>query len=428
MNKKNGYIVDTTYPAFFYKEMQPIWLSTIVNFLGFTSPSINQRFSYLELACGTGLNLLVAAIHYPNSHFVGIDFNEKHINLAKERAHQLGLKNIEFIQTDFETYLQQTTSKFDFIVNHGTFSWISEQHQNHILKIVERCLNKQGLFYLHYMCYPGSTELHPIQKLLNLVDQYTNLNSSESIEVGKQLFKDLHQAGSFVQNAKIEAILKTLESNNEYLAHEFLTDHWKPLYSVDVHEKVFKQTGMNYLGSANPCDNLDGLSIPQKLQPLIQNIKVPALQEYLKDLARDAKQRIDIFQKNPESLQGRAHLDTLNEIYFDILSPERSKKITYFDTPIGRIQAPQTVIEHVLSKFSEKPLSFSELLNMPEFASNTIFLIETIFLLMNAQYIHPVVLSNKDINKEQILLFNKLLNKHHINLQVLDKVPTVIAI
>lgn len=36
MNRTDGYTTDVSYPAFFYKEMQPLWLSSVALLLGFT--------------------------------------------------------------------------------------------------------------------------------------------------------------------------------------------------------------------------------------------------------------------------------------------------------------------------------------------------------------------------------------------------------
>ena len=285
MKKKDGYVIDATYPTFFYKEMQPVWLNTVVGFLGFQPPKIDQAFSYLELACATGMNLLTCAIHHPQGYFVGVDFNQQHIEKAQRSADRLGLKNIRFIHADFAEFLATNHRTFDFIVNHGTFSWISALHQQQILEIVAQSLNDSGVFYLHYMCYPGSGDLLSLQKLLNLVDQTEAVSSLESVEIGKQLFYDLNSAGAFVNDSKIEAVLNTLKNNHAYLAHEFLTDHWQPLYSVDVHQRVYEKTQMSYLGSAHPCENLESISIPEKMQPIIRDTQTPALKEYIKDLA-----------------------------------------------------------------------------------------------------------------------------------------------
>lgn len=426
MKQKDGYILDVTYPIFFYKEMQPLWLNSTINFLGFKTPNITKPFSYLELACGTGINLIVCAINNPHGHFIGVDFNKEHIDKAKNDANFIGLKNIEFIHSDFATFLEINHNKFDFIVNHGTFSWISPTNQKNVLKIVSEFLNDLGILYLHYMCYPGSTSLLPIQKLLNLVDHHVNESSNKSIEIGKNLFNDLNNAGTFVDNPKINSILKTLENSNSYLAHEFLTDFWNPLFSVDVHKMVFENAKATFLGSANVIENLDNISIPSKVQEIIKNTKAPDLKEYLKDLARNSKQRVDIFQKNPQIFSNKEHIEVINKLKFKLLPNAPKKGAVTFNTLIGDIEAPKEVISEMLEKLSKKEMSFEELSTLKSFINKPMFLIETIFLLMNANYLQVVSSNEKYIDKHFVDKFNDKMKKDGINLEIYPKCCTAI--
>ena len=426
MKQKDGYILDVTYPIFFYKEMQPLWLSSTINFLGFKTPNILQKFSYLELACGTGINLIVSAINNPNGHFIGIDFNKKHIDIANKSVKEIGLKNIEFICCDFATFFKENEKKFDFIVNHGTFSWISPTNQKNILKIVSEFLNDLGILYLHYMCYPGSTSLLAIQKLLNLVDHHVNESSNKSIEIGKNLFNDLNKAGTFIDNPKINSIVKTLENSNSYLAHEFLTDYWNPLFSVDVHKMVFENTKATFLGSANVIENLDNISIPSKMQEIIKNTKAPYLKEYLKDLARNSKQRVDIFQKNPQIFSNKEHIEVINKLKFKLLPNAPKKGAIIFNTLIGDIEAPKELISEMLQKLAKKEMSFEELSTLKSFINKPMFLIETIFLLMNSNYLQIVSSNEKYVNNHFVDKFNDKMKKDGINLEIYPKCCTAI--
>lgn len=426
MKKQDGYIIDTTYPIFFYKEMQPIWLKTVVTFLGFHTTEIDEQFSYLELGCAKGINLLIAAINHPQALFVGVDFNRQHIEQAKQLAEHFKLKNIEFIHADFLEFLEKNKRKFDFIVNHGTFSWVSPVHQQHILDIVASALTDLGIFYLHYMCYPGSANLLAVQKLLNLVDQISHEGTEENIEIGKVLFSDLYKAGAFVNQPQIEGVIKTLKNSSAYLAHEFLTDHWQPLYSVDVHKKVYETTQLSYVGSANPCENMDNISIPLNIQNMIKNVHAPALKEYVKDIARDAKQRIDIFQKNPRKFANKEHFSAIDRIYFQPLLDLPKQGIASFQTPIGQIQAPQELITLIFRCLKKEPFQFSTLLKFREFRENPIFLIETIFLLMNAHYLHPVASWAEQVNIHTVNKFNEQMEKQGISLNIVTECATAL--
>ena len=423
MKRKDGYVLDTVYPIFFYKEMQPIWLSSLVHFLGFKAPNVARSFSYLELACAQGTNLIVSAMQYPDSTFVGIDFNPAHIEQAQQSVKQLGLKNIEFIHSDFQQFLNHNTLKFDFIVNHGTFSWVAPQQQQLILEIVNQCLNEFGIFYLHYMCQPGSLALQPVQKLFNLVDQHTTLTSSDSIEVSKHLFNDLMAAGAFVNEPHLAAIARTLLNSHSYLAHELLTDHWMPLYSTDVHQQVFDICRMSYIASANPCDNLDSISIPENMQRLIQQTKAPAVKEYLKDLARNTKQRLDIFQKQPQALDAKTHAEALNQFDFKPLADMPPQGITYFETAIGKIQAPQALIAELMTQFRDQHINIAKLMQMDDFKNNTMFLYETLFLMLQSAYIYPTLPNQAKVEATCRQKFNQLMADNNVALKYNDQSP-----
>ncbi|MDY6483543.1 class I SAM-dependent methyltransferase [Acinetobacter faecalis] len=418
MNKQDGYILDTTYPVYFYKEMQPIWLKTIFDVMGLKTVELDKSFSYLELGCAKGINLIIAAIYYPQAQFTGVDFNPEHIKFAQYIAQKLELTNIEFIESNFEDFRKTNTDKFDFIVNHGTFSWISFEQQQNILEIASKFLTDLGIFYLHYMCYPGSTDLQPIQKLLNLVDQNSGLHSLDSIQRGQHLFMSLLKSGAYVDHPRMKQILKTFEQPDEYLAHEFLTDHWQPFYSVDLHKRVFNVAHTAFIGSANLCDNIESVSIPTKLQSIVEETQDPALKEYLKDIARNAKQRCDIFQKLPSKLIVDQHLQTLANLKFTCVKKYNKKQNIVFKTSIGDIQAPQEIVQEVLNHIEQLDMSFAELCKLEPFQNNLYFLIETLFLLMNADYIYPIVNESTKVDGVKVTVFNQIMQDFNLKISL----------
>ena len=79
MSRRDGYVVDVPYPLHFYKEMQPVWLSYVLNTVGCAAPDLTRPYRYCELGCGAGINLLTAAASNPGGQFVGVDFNGEHI-------------------------------------------------------------------------------------------------------------------------------------------------------------------------------------------------------------------------------------------------------------------------------------------------------------------------------------------------------------
>ncbi|WP_260929501.1 class I SAM-dependent methyltransferase [Novosphingobium sp. 9] len=392
MTWTDGYIDDVRYPAFFYKEMQPLWLATVAGFLGFTAPDPQGSFTLCELGCGLGVNLLVSAACHPQARFVGIDFNGEHLAFARTAAERCGLDNVEFIQADFATFARTNVRTFDFVTSHGVWSWIAPEYRAALLDGASRALNPGGLFHLHYMCHPGSTEMLPLQHLLNLCAHHMPGPSPRRAQTGMMLLQQLVQGGLYADRPAMLAHVANLARREPAdLAHEFLTDHWTPQHSVDVHQQV-AQAGLTFLGSADVFNNLDvSLSVPGGLQDLVRRTGAPALAETLKDMARGAHQRMDLFQRDAERLGAKPLLDRLRALRFRLLPGAPTQGPVTFTTPIGPVIGPEAVFTPLLECLSSGAASGEELLALPVFAGDAGMLLQSLQLLMMQGLAHPVV-------------------------------------
>lgn len=387
MSWTSGYVDDIGYPAFFYKEMQPLWLATVASFLGFAAPDVTGKFSMCELGCGPGVNLLVAAACHPQGHFVGVDVHAPHLDTAREAAAAVGIDNVELIHTDFASFAAREGS-FDFITVHGVWSWIALEDRAHLLDIAARSLSRGGLLYLHYMCHPGSTGLAPLQHLLNLCAHHLPGPSTRQAQTGMRLLEQVIAGGAFAdQPAMRRHLVNMARREPADLAHEFLTDHWQPQHSVDLHQEVGR-FGLAYIGSADVFNNLDvSLSVPAGLQPLIGRTAMPALAETLKDIARNAHQRMDLFQKEPRP----ASLAALEAARFSVLPGAPKIGPIVFETPIGPISGPEAIFTPLLQRLAASPASGAQLMRLPAFAGDPGALSQSLQLLMMQQLAHPMM-------------------------------------
>jgi ubiquinone/menaquinone biosynthesis C-methylase UbiE len=390
MTWTDGYISDVGYPAFFYKEMQPAWLATVARFQGFAGPEVSQPFTLCELGCGVGINLLVAAACHREARFVGVDFNEAHVHHAREAANASGIDNVEFVHADFSAFARDNDRTFDFVTSHGVWSWIAPEHQAVLLACAARSLKPGGLFYLHYMCHPGSTDLIPLQHVLNLVAHHMPGPSEHKAQTGLMLLQQLAKDGLFQDRPSMAQHLANIAQRDPAdLAHEFLADNWQPQHCVDVHQQA-GEAGLTFLGSADVFNNLDAsLSIPGKLQRLIGQTRVPALAETLKDMARNAHQRTDLFQKGPIALEPDAVRAGFEETRFRLLPGAPQRGPIVFATPIGPITGPEAVFDPLLQRLAAGQASGAELSRLPAFAGNLPRLLQALQLLMMQEIAHP---------------------------------------
>lgn len=390
MEKRLGYVVDVDYPAHFHKEMQPVWLEALLGFLGTAAPNIDQPYRYCELGCGTGIGLLVAAASNPLGQFVGVDFNARHIAIAQAAAASIGLSNVRFIEADFSTFFRENHSAFDFVVSHGVWSWVAPNLQQEMVRWLKNSLKPQGVFYLHYMCHPGATAMIPVQKLVLQLARHSQGSSTERLDQALGVLSTLLDTGSLAHQPALEASARyLLDKEAAYLAHDFLSEHWCVQHSVDVHQQV-AQAQVSYIGSANSFNNLERLSIPGVIQPLLMDTAAPAVREVLKDLVRMPHQRQDLFQRQARRLSVAEHLQQAGRLVFALLKDAPRSGAQVFQTAMGDIAAPEAVLSPLLERLAQGPASFDELRSLPVFEKDLVALSQSLQLLMNQGWVHPV--------------------------------------
>jgi len=91
-------------------------------------PNIIERLEngidVADIGCGSGHAINVMAQSFPESSFVGIDFSEEAIAVARSEAGDLGLLNVQFIEQDAADL--KLDEEFDFIT---TFDAVHDQAQ-----------------------------------------------------------------------------------------------------------------------------------------------------------------------------------------------------------------------------------------------------------------------------------------------------------
>lgn len=388
--RTDGYTTDVDYPAFFYKEMTPVWLACVARLQGFDAPDVARPFRYGELGCGLGINLLVAAACHPQAQFVGVDANERHLRVAREAAQAAGLANVEFVHTGFTEFAASRPAPFDFVATHGVWSWIAPQHRAGLLACVQAQLAPGGLFYLHYMCHPGSTDLQELQHVLNLFAPHVPGDSARQLQMGLKLLHQMAGRGMFADRPGVLRHLRVLQSKDpNHLAHEFLTDHWQPEHCVDVHRQI-GALGLDYLGSADVFNNLDvALSIPGQLQAVLRQTQIPALAETLQDMARRSHQRMDLFQRAARPLAQAAHAAQLGATVFQAMPGTPASGPVAFTTPIGPVEVPQALVDALAQRLAAGPAPFAELAQLPAFAGQPGALLQVLQLLLMQELAHP---------------------------------------
>ncbi|WP_332606174.1 class I SAM-dependent methyltransferase [Acinetobacter sp. ESBL14] len=390
-SSQDGYIVDVPYPTFVHRQTMPLWLNMIVQSKGFSAPDLVTPYRYLELGCAMGIHLHLTAAANPLGHFVGVDFNQQHLMVAQEGLETTNIDNVEFIHADFESFLNADIEPFDFIVTHGVWSWISSENQNIVAQIVDKFLKKDGILYCSYMSHPGATSLVSVQKLMLETSKNLQGDSATKAVQSLNLVRKIGTAksGLFEKIPSLNQELSELAQDKpNYIAHDFLSEHWQPQHSADMIQR-FGKLGLSYVGGAGIIENLDKISLPPEVQNVVKTLPLITLQETVKDIARYTLQRQDIYVKNRMPLNQQQLENYYSTVKFGLLPAAPVRKDLSLDPKLGRIKDAIQIFEQILELLNKNVLSMLELSSMLKQNLPLKQLTEIVLVLMWAGYIHP---------------------------------------
>jgi SAM-dependent methyltransferase len=180
------------YPSVAFPQTHPDRLAAVGMLTGM-DPAPPQRCRYLELGCGSGMNLLSMAPLLPDSTFLGIDLAAGPIEEASASVKALALGNLEFRCGDI-AHLGGLGS-FDYIVAHGVYSWVPEYVRKALLALCRAHLAPNGIAYISYNTYPGG---HVRQMVRHMMRYHVHglSDAGERLQQGRALIKFLVDAKS----------------------------------------------------------------------------------------------------------------------------------------------------------------------------------------------------------------------------------------
>ena len=389
--QETGYITEVVYPDHFHRETMPVWLVSALQALGRRAPDLSGRYTWLDLGCGTGVSTLVAAAANPGGRFIGVDFNAAGIAQARALAQASGIYNVDFIESSFDTLLEgggPLLPPCDFIVSHGVYSWVGPRARQAMHGLVGAALRPGGVFYVSYITHPGAASFGAAQRMLSLLARGAPGTPQDKALLGVAWLKRMAEggAGYFTEHASAAREVARLgEMDAAYLAHEFLNHDWEAFHVGDV-MAAMEAAGCEYAGSASLLENIDALSIPGGMAPVMADAHragwTPAQMETARDIARNQNQRRDLYQKSADTgnlLTPDAHRRVLLEQSVMLLprAPSANEVEAQpggaelsFDTPIGPVRIPAAAIRPLLHALRQGPRRYAELAALPEYRGN----------------------------------------------------------
>ena len=393
----DGYVTDVAYTSNFYREITPSWIALTSLLLGHRPPDLAAPFSYADLGCGNGFTSLAIAAACPHAEVWGFDFNPAHVEFANGLAGRAGLTNVRFVETSFadlEVASNSDMPDFDIMVSHGVLSWISPANRKHLVGAVASRLKPGGLVYLSYNVTTGWTGMVPLRVLMRMLTVASPERTDLAVPGVLDFVDRLKQAGAsfFTANPALENRLADIRKQDaRYIAHEYLNQDWHPLMFTEVAGEML-EAKCRYIGSATLAENIDTVSVPPNVAPILAETRDPYLRETLRDLGCAQTFRRDLYRKGMAPMpaaEQQMQLENLTLAGMGMAAPEGG--IT-FATPIGSVTGRPEVYEPLLSMLEAGTLSVRQARDAPAFAGRALTeLMQAFTLLIAGGYAHPML-------------------------------------
>jgi len=362
----SGYVTDIEYTEGFYPGQTPAYMSLAATLAGFEAPPFDGHFTYCELGCGRGRTSLVLAAVNPEAVFHAIDFNPSHIARAREEASRARLGNIAFHELGFEELTGPRGAElpmFDVVTMHGVWTWIAPELQQAIVAFLNARLRPGGLAYLSYNALPGCLQVAPLQRLLwelaAVLPQRSDLVVPRALEQ-IQRFSKVN-----ILPERLRVALEHFGGRGEslaYLAHEYLIEHWRPVYFSDV-ARALAPAKLTHVACSELIKNFYNLAFTEEQRKVIAEIPLPELKETLKDFCADNSFRRDVFVRGARHLTEQRLSRLLAGLTLALIRPAPEE----FEIGLpgeSRWRPDPRVYSVIFKALGERPRSVAEMLSL----------------------------------------------------------------
>ena len=370
------YVNDVPYVRHFVGDLSPARLRLVAALNG-ASPPPADDFDYCELGCAHGDTLAALAAAHPNGRFLGVDISAAHIASAKRLARDGGLENIGFLERDFADLVHEDVGDFDFIVAYGLLTWVSPEKRKALLDFAQAKLKPGGLLYVSYNAMPGWASVEPLrQLLLSPVGSPVGDAAGTTLERarrGVEFAQTLAASGAeyFTKNPAASEMLATMaKAGLPYVIHEYLHEHWSPMYFARVAWEM-AACDLHFVGVSPLFLNFRDTAIPEALESVFAALNDRtdrATFESLKDFAVNEFFRRDVYVKGKVSRGADATNAYLSATAWGTLGTALPEERTV-TLPHRTLTLDGPIFEALFTAVAKGATTLSALAERPELAS-----------------------------------------------------------
>lgn len=268
MNKQSlgSYYDELPYSSYSYAASSPEHMEAVASLFGLESPRASQA-RVLELGCASGGNLIPLAIRNPALTAWGIDISSVQIEAGRRQIEASGLTNVALDVVDFTTLDPQNTGRFDYIVCHGLYSWISMENQEAMLALCGKLLADDGVVFVSHNVYPGWKAKEVVRDAMlwhcKDRDNAERASYARAMLGFMQKFTPKDGVTHEILKENMGLISKT---GDDYLAHDYLEPENNPGYFNQFAARASGH-GLAYLAEADPS-----MMMPERYDPTLASV------------------------------------------------------------------------------------------------------------------------------------------------------------
>lgn len=355
-------------PSLFREQTSPWLLNYVCAINGYPVPNLGGRFTYCEIDCRDGSELLTLAAANPDGFFFGVQPDPAFLADAEALKADSGLKNVSFLICSMRELPSLNIPVLDYLAIPGTLSRVDYDSRREILAFTARCLKQGGVAMASYQTPHATLLMDPVVAFLRAAAD----KAGDRLENIQQGFAELQflreQGGAFFQLSPMTGVIvdSIRRFDPQTLDMALLRTPPQPHYFDEVCSAM-EGIGLHYSGSLPLAVNYTQLSVPLNMQERFSSIRGLQFCEAWKDMVRLPFFRRDVFiRSTPPDPDCRASLP-MEMVFGSHLSRERfafSFNIPGFPT----INLDGPLFQKIANTLAGNALTLATLLADPVFA------------------------------------------------------------
>ncbi|MEM0944262.1 MAG: class I SAM-dependent methyltransferase, partial [Pseudomonadota bacterium] len=334
----------------------PVVVDTALRWAGIARGPARAPFRMLDIGCGDGVSLALIAASHPEAEIWGFDAMPEAIATGQNFAQPAGVPLTLVVET-FETALARDWPLFDLISCQGVISWVSPENRARVMRLVGRLLAPGGAFVVGYNAMPGWSNRIALQQMLHRWAMGLPGTPAERFQAALERLVEMQAAGVLALPEKELANLVQMQKHlpPDYFPHEYLNEHWQPLWSLDV-KRALAAEGLAFAAQTRFIRFREDYAL-RKAQRAALTDRDPALRDAEIDAFTHTGFRVDIYTRDAV-LGDRA--ETRGQAWF--AANKRPDDASYeCRTPAGRLTFDNDAARAVMRALEDGPRRWGDL-------------------------------------------------------------------